>query len=83
MCFRNMFASATAEEGTPEVQMAESTEDLVAILPHCYPIRTLSLYDDWESDKLRSLYEVADKLEIHRAQDAIAFALMIESVFSY
>lgn len=78
MCFRSMFAAASSSDGMPEVQMAEDSVSLELILPYCYPIRTSPAFADWTNAKLRKLYEVADKLDILRAMDAIVFVLLHE-----
>jgi hypothetical protein len=42
--FRDMFATVKAEDGLPEVPVAEPMEVLEVVLPYCYPDQTL-LFD--------------------------------------
>lgn len=64
-------ASHEGETDLPEVKMAESYEQLSALLPYSYPQRLTPIFSEWSNQSLRSLYISADKLELVRAMEVI------------
>lgn len=75
-----MFASAHAgdQSAQAEVKMAESYEQLSALLPFSYPQRVTPTFSDWTMASLRELYQISDKLELLRAGEAIIAVMMQE-----